>query len=430
MRSKADAVDTRRTPVDPARVRGRLILLLCVTVGASTFSIGSFPALLPDLDRVAKLSTVELGLLVSAFGFARMVIDIPVGLFVARRLLWAVRAAPFVLAAGVLVIGTGGAFLVLLAGRILMGFAHALGMVAWLTTILRYQATALGAALNAFELSAMLGMLGGVAVVSALPRSLVWNQAFIVACAPVLVGLITAPVITAWLRAVPPAHPPAVRTAPHDGHRSTMSPPPPGAPGRDGPDAAALGTAAGNPARTRTSLVPLAFVIGSSIAVTYATTEQFLLPLRASREFGLDRVGVARLLVVAQVADIIALLPVGLVADRAGPTRVLTVVLCSLSAAALLLTFGGVTEMAVGAALLGLGMAGWMLPLTLLRRETPASDIAWRTALYRVGVDGGLFLGPFLCGLLGDAAWALAATFAALLVALAVVLFTRPAGSR
>lgn len=177
-------------------------------------------------------------------------------------------------------------------------------------------------------------------------------------------------------------------------------------------------------------MFPLAFVTGSSIAVTYATIELFLLPLRASREFGLDRVAVARLLMIAQVSDIVALLPVGLVADRAGASRVLAVILCSLASAAALVTFGGVGAMAAGAALFGLGMAGWMLPLSLLRRETPAPDIAWRTALYRVGVDGGLFLGPFLCGLLGDAAWVLAATFAAVLIALAFVLFTRSAGSR
>jgi hypothetical protein len=31
---------------------------------------------------------------------------------------------------------------------------------------------------------------------------------------------------------------------------------------------------------------------------------------------------------------------------------------------------------------------------------TPPAQIAWRTALYRVAVDGGMFLGPFLSGLL------------------------------
>jgi hypothetical protein len=45
-------------------------------------------------------------------------------------------------------------------------------------------------------------------------------------------------------------------------------------------------------------------------------------------------------------------------------------------------------------------MAGWTLPLSVLRHETSPADVGWRTALYRVGVDGGIFLGPFASGLL------------------------------
>src|SRR2546422_10381652 len=48
-------------------------------------------------------------------------------------------------------------------------------------------------------------------------------------------------------------------------------------------------------------------------------------------------------------------------------------------------------------------MAGWMLPVGLLRAATPASQVAWRTARFRVFVDGGMFLGPFASGLLGAA---------------------------
>lgn len=44
--------------------------------------------------------------------------------------------------------------------------------------------------------------------------------------------------------------------------------------------------------------------------------------------------------------------------------------------------------------LFGVGMAGWTLPLSVLRRETAPAEVGWRTALYRVGVDGGIFLGP------------------------------------
>ena len=46
-----------------------------------------------------------------------------------------------------------------------------------------------------------------------------------------------------------------------------------------------------------------------AIAVSYSTVEQFVIPLRGSREFGLERAGIARLLMLSQAVDIVALLP-------------------------------------------------------------------------------------------------------------------------
>ena len=83
--------------------------------------------------------------------------------------------------------------------------------------------------------------------------------------------------------------------------------------------------------------------------------------------------------------------------------------------------------MVAGCALFGLGMAGWMLPLSVLRSATPPEQVAWRTALYRVGVDGGLFLGPSLSGVLGERAGGVLPAFAAATLAvLAVLLWRRP----
>jgi hypothetical protein len=46
-------------------------------------------------------------------------------------------------------------------------------------------------------------------------------------------------------------------------------------------------------------------------------------------------------------------------------------------------------------------MAGWMLPLGVIRSVTSAERIGWLTAFYRVSIDTGMFLGPFVSGLLG-----------------------------
>ncbi len=72
---------------------------------------------------------------------------------------------------------------------------------------------------------------------------------------------------------------------------------------------------------------------------------------------------------------------------------------------AVLVALGGFPLIVAGCVFYGIGMAGWPLQLGLLRRETPAGQIGWRTAIYRVGVDGGIFLGPFLSGNASPKAW-------------------------
>ena len=354
-----------------------LIVLLCVTIFSNTFSAGAFPAILPELARGDALTDWQLGAVAGAYGFARMMADIPIGLFLTHHLRRAVVAGPCVLAAGVAVLTSGGPFPVLVLGRLLMGVGHALGMVAGLTAILHYRTGwSLAASLNAYEFSAMIGILCGTVLIGVLPSSLAWNSALLVTCAPQLVGILTLP---ALLRALPRRE---------------------GA----GPQPLFARQVAAGPGAAVAALTPaavLAFVAGGAIAVAYSTVEQFSIPLRGSRELGLERAGVARLLMVMQVVDIAALLPLGLLADRRGTERTLVAVLFVMAAGSALVGFGTLPVVAVGCAFYGLGMAGWMLPLGVLRRETPPAHVAWRTGLYRVCVDGGIFLGPFLAGLLG-----------------------------
>jgi MFS family permease len=378
-----------------------LIVLLCVTVLGNTFALGCFPALLPELGRAGGLPDWQLGLLAGLFGLARMLADVPAGLFITHHLRRAIVVGPCILAAGVLCLGAGGPFPVLVAGRVLMGLGHTLSMLGGLTAILRHQpAGRLTASLNAFELSAMIGMLGGLAVLGALPARLGWNVAFVVTSAPQLLGFLVLPLTLAALPAAPaPSGAPLFARAPSR-------------PGGIEPISFPGG---------------VAFVAGGVAAVTYATVEQFLIPVRGSRELGLDRGGIAGLLMVSQLFDAAALLPVGILSDRREPGRVLGVVLLVLALATLCIAFGDLPVLLTGCALFGLGMAGWMLPLSVLRRETPAEQIAWRTALYRVGVDAGLFLGPFLSGLLtGRLAGLLPATLAAALVVTGLLVLRHP----
>jgi MFS family permease len=349
----------------------RLLILLCVTVGAMTCSLGAFPALLPEIGTAAGLSDLELGVVAGAFGFSRMLVDVPAGLLMTHHVRRAMVAAPVVMLGGVACLAVGGTLPWLLLGRVLMGAGHTLGMLGGLTTILRArEAGGLASALNAFEFSAMIGILVGVTVVGALPGTLSWNVAFLIAAAPVLVTFLT---IRGTLAALPRPDGPRpwfARTAHAGGHAGAGA------------------------------VVVIAFVAGTTIALTYGTVESFLIPLRGSREFGLDRAGVARLLMLTQTCDILALLPLGALADRRGTAGVLGGVLIAHAVALSLVAFATLPYAVAGSVLFGLAMAGWMLPLGLLRAGTPAAQVAWRTALYRVFVDGGLFAGPFLSGLL------------------------------
>jgi MFS family permease len=374
----------------------------------NTFSMGAFPATLPEIGRAAALADWQLGMVAGTFGLVRMVSNIPIGLFLTHHLARALLLAPLVLAAGVLLLTTAASFPALVLGRALMGLGHGLGVVAGLTAILRYQTgPTLGVALNAYELSAMLGILGGTVFVGALPAAWPWHLAYLLVSAPQLVAIALVP----WLlRAVPGAESPGPRPL------------------------FARDAGAGPTSATRvTPLAALAFVAGGAVGLTYATAEQYLIPLRGSREFGLDRAGIARLLVVVQVADILALLPVGRLADRRGAARVVGWVLGLMAVATALVGFGTLPFAVLGGALFGLTMAGWMLPLGVLRAETPPDRIGWRTALYRVCVDGGMFLGPFLSGVLGALAFLVPATAVGLLAATAILLAregrAQPAGS-
>jgi hypothetical protein len=266
---------------------------------------------------------------------------------------------------------------------------------------LRYRAgPGLASSLNALELSSMLGVLGGVSLIAFLPRAVPWPTAFLLACAPVLVTLVTLPLLR---RALPS--------------------------GVDGPRPLFARSERHEPSSPASSsrLAVLAGVAGTAIAISYSAVDQFVIPVRGSREFGLERAGIARVLMLSQLVDIVALLPVGALADRRGTPRVVAAIMLAFTVALTLIGFGTLPMMAVGCVLFGLGMAGWMLPLGILRSVTPPAQVAWRVALYRVSVDGGMFLGPVLAGVLAARhAGVLPAALIVVMATVAVTLLAQP----
>jgi MFS family permease len=350
--------------------------LLCLVVFSSTVCIGAFGPLLPEIARAQGLPDWQLGVLAGSFGFARMAADLPAGALASHRLAGSLALAPVTLLAGMLLLSTAGPISVLVLGRLLTGLAHTLVMVSSLTAVLQDKpGPGASMRLNTLEFAGMLGVLGGLGAVGFLPERWPWNLTLLAAAAPVAVALPATLALTRVLRAGP------------------------GAPAITGP---AVAAARMSPrAAPLPPVVRLMFVLGVVMALGWSAVSQFVIPLRGTREFGLDRAGISGLLSLAQLVDLIVLLPVGWLADRIGRPPVLMGVAVILGLGLLAVGLGSLPLLVVGCALFGLGMAGWMLPLGVIREHTDVARLGWRTGAYRVGVDGAIFLGPLICGVLG-----------------------------
>jgi MFS family permease len=353
--------------------------LLCLVVFASTVCVGAFGPLLPEIARAQGLPDWQLGVLAGSFGFARMAADLPAGALATRRLATSLTLAPIALLAGMLLLATAGPFPVLVLGRLLTGLAHTLVMVGSLTSVLQdRQGPRASMRLNTLEFAGMLGVLGGLALIGLLPERWPWNLTLLAAAGPVVVSLAGTLVLT---RVVPgrlasaPSTASAAAATPTPSARAAPVPP----------------------------IVRLMFALGVVMALAWSAVSQFVIPLRGTREFGLDRAGISGLLSLAQLVDLIVLLPVGWLADRIGRLPVLTAVAVTLGFGLLAVGLGALPLLVIGCALFGLGMAGWMLPLGVIREHTDVTRLGWRTGVYRVGVDGAIFLGPLICGVLGPA---------------------------
>jgi MFS family permease len=348
--------------------------LLCLISLCSCFSMGAFSPLLPEIGRANELADWQLGVVAGALGFARMASAIPSGWLAGRYLGTTLCASPALMLAGTVLLATSGSFPLLVLGRLILGFAYTLGTVGGLIALLLDdRGPGASMRLNVFEFSAMIGVLGGLGLVGVLPGHWGWGISLLIASSPLLLILAAVPIIRRRF--------------------------PDGQPALDAPASRARATRRAD--RMSPTLWTM-FAVGVVLALAWSSVSQFLLPLRATREFGLDRAGVSGLLMLAQSVDLVALLPVGRLADRLGRTPVLGFVIVALGLGTAAVGLGSLPWFVAGCAGFGLGLAGWMLPVGVIREHTRAEHLAWRMGLYRVGVDAAMFFGPFASGLLGE----------------------------
>jgi MFS family permease len=314
------------------------------------------------------------GVLVSAYGLARLVFDLVAGPIVDRfgERVTAVSGLA-VIALGSALTGIASGFAMAVAAWATAGIGSAIALAALYTRVLRVvpatqMARTLGIFYGAFNIGFVAGgaLSGLVAGRFGLAGPLLAN-AVVVTLAAVL-----------WLVLVPPG-----RAAPAGG-----APPP----DRGG---------GGNLARLlRTpGLVPVVvtnFAYLWMVAVVFDT----LVPLFASDELGLSTVGIGVVFAVALAAEFVVLYPAGSLADQRGRKPVLVPALAGLAVATAAVGWAP-TPLLLGVLLAVLGVmsgAAGVPPGAMLSDVAPTQASGTAVGVFRFCGDLGFTLGPLLAG--------------------------------
>jgi MFS transporter, DHA1 family, multidrug resistance protein len=396
------------------RVTGVVLVVFIVMAG-----LGLVLPILPLFARSFGVGYGAVGVLVSAYGLARLVFDLVAGPLVDR---FGERAAA---AGGLLLVGLGSALTGVAPGYgvavvtwATAGVGSAIALAAVYTRLLRVapaQQTArtLGIFYGAFNTGFVAGgaASGLVAARFGLAGPLLANAA-VVAVAAVL-----------WLALVPsgrPAGRPAGQAAPAAGEAV----PPAG--GAVPPRERRRGS---NLALLRTpGLLPVVvtnFAYLWMVAVVFDT----LVPLFASDALGLSTVAIGVLFAVALAAEFVVLYPAGSVADQHGRKPVLVPALAGLALATAAVGWAS-TPLLLGAVLAVLGVmsgAAGVPPGAMLSDVAPTQASGTAVGVFRFFGDLGFTLGPLLAGWSVPALgfrWAFALAAVPTVVALALILRT------
>jgi len=395
------------------RVTGVVLVVFIVMAGA-----GLVLPILPLFARSFGVGYGAVGLLVSAYGLARLVFDLVAGPLVDR---FGERAAAV---GGLLLIGLGSALTGVASGYAVAvvtwataGVGSAIALAAVYTRLLRVapaQQTArtLGIFYGAFNTGFVAGgaLSGLVADRFGLAAPLLANAA-VVAVAAVL-----------WLALVPSGRP--VRSAGQAAPEAGEAWPPAG---EAGPRERRRGSNLGRLLRTP-GLLPVVvtnFAYLWMVAVVFDT----LVPLFASDALGLSTVAIGVLFAVALAAEFVVLYPAGSIADQHGRKPVLVPALAGLALATAAVGWAP-TPLLLGALLAVLGVmsgAAGVPPGAMLSDVAPTQASGTAVGVFRFFGDLGFTLGPLLAGWSVPALgfrWAFALAAVPTVVALALIVRT------
>ncbi len=355
--------------------------------------------LLPDIRKDFAVSIATAGIIVGAFGLARLIIDLPAG-FVSDRIGHRrISTAALVLALVSCLVGLNASTVgLLIVARVGSGFAVGILATVVLSSL---SATAKpsnrGKVMSLFHVANNVGIAAYPLVGGFVGALFGWRVTFAVTFALILIaGAILLPV----LRRVHPHGPASSR--------------------------AVVGDARVLHGRER------AIAIGATnfgVVANMINRHGFrntILPLYAATALGLGGISIATAIALMAITGLLVATPGGMLGDRIGRRRIITAGLAAIAAGDLVFLFThDLVTFLLAAALIGFGDFFSSSQTALLSEIVPSQDRTKVLGTYRFSADLGAFIGPVALAAVMDLISAQAAIITAAVVLLLASLIAR-----
>lgn len=341
-----------------------------------SFSMGGvISVLLPLIKDEFSVGYTELGLLISAFAFARLIMDLPLGYLSDRFDNLSLLAVGMICVfGGVLICLFAPTFTLLVCGRILVGIGSGINNVAALTLLTRdAQRGSLGKINSLLEFSAIAGTSISPSIAGFLATSFQWRATFVLSAITSLISFF----VVFWIKN---------NTGSSAKKHGKM-------PLEELPSS---------------SILPISYrqlVSQRGILVGYVTAFMFswswggflstLFPLYGSDVLGLSVKLIGLSMTVAALADLALLIPVGWLSDRYNRKPFLIGGLfCILLGILALPLAKGLPLFMLFCIIVYMGFAAWGMPPALLADLSSPESRGKVIGVYRFLVDAGFAIGP------------------------------------
>lgn len=356
---------------------GYLLPVFFVQIG-----LGIVGPVLPDIKSYFQVNMAATGLVMSSYGLARVIFDLPGG-YVAQKLPTAAGMALGIALSvgGALCSAAAPGFSILILGSFIAGMGSAFVNVVILTLLTKEtnqsnRGKVLGIHLSFFLAGVSVGpVLGGF-----LGARWGWRAAFLCSA---LASLAALAVIAAQIL------------------RDRRARQEPGA-GRAEPSEADGEQVGGGPRRD----MPAVIAVNLVTFVLLFALEGFnntIIPLYGSLKLGFSPDLLGIILALGVVMRFVVGLGGGMLSDRYGRVKVLIPCLLTAGAGVMVMFFSvNWWVFLLSVLIFSIGRMGNNIPLALLGDMTPPGRIGWMTALNRFIADTGLALGPIVLGTIAD----------------------------